>query len=67
MTEAIEDLEMRRAAQEYGGLIKHSAKLLFVYLHCIMSLVTNITRKSYEGSHERRRKTRSRRADLEFV
>src|SRR5882672_10068625 len=32
-------------AQEYGGLIKHGAKLLFAYSQCTVPLVTVITRK----------------------
>src|SRR5205085_11201750 len=33
-------------AQEYGGLIKHGAKLLFAYSQCTVPLVTVITRKA---------------------
>ena len=34
-------------AQEYGGLIKHGAKLLFAYSQATVPLVTVITRKAY--------------------
>src|ERR687898_361808 len=34
-------------AQEYGGLIKHGAKLLFAYSQCTVPLVTVITRKAF--------------------
>ena len=35
--------------QEYGGLIKHGAKLLFAYSQCTVPLVTVITRKAFGG------------------
>ena len=34
-------------AQEYGGLIKHGAKLLFAYAEATVPKVTVITRKAY--------------------
>ncbi|MDR0479726.1 MAG: acyl-CoA carboxylase subunit beta, partial [Burkholderiaceae bacterium] len=34
-------------AQEYGGFIKHGAKLLFAYAECTVPKVTIITRKAY--------------------
>src|SRR5918994_1977577 len=37
-------------AQEYGGLIKHGAKLLFAYSECTVPLVTVITRKAFGGA-----------------
>jgi propionyl-CoA carboxylase beta chain len=39
-------------AQEYGGLIKHGAKLLFAYSQCTVPLVTVITRKAYGGAYD---------------
>ncbi|HRK24626.1 MAG TPA: acyl-CoA carboxylase subunit beta [Beijerinckiaceae bacterium] len=39
-------------AQEYGGLIKHGAKLLFAYSQCTVPLVTVIIRKAYGGAYD---------------
>jgi propionyl-CoA carboxylase beta chain len=39
-------------AQEYGGLLKHGAKLLFAYSQCTVPLVTVITRKAYGGAYD---------------
>jgi len=39
-------------AQEYGGLIKHGAKLLFAYGQATVPLVTIITRKAYGGAYD---------------
>ncbi|MEZ5838889.1 MAG: acyl-CoA carboxylase subunit beta [Hyphomicrobiales bacterium] len=39
-------------AQEYGGLIKHGAKLLFAYSECTVPKVTVITRKAYGGAYD---------------
>ena len=39
-------------AQEYGGLIKHGAKLLFAYAQCTVPLVTVITRKAFGGAYD---------------
>lgn len=39
-------------AQEYGGLIKHGAKLLFAYSQASVPLVTVITRKAYGGAYD---------------
>ena len=39
-------------AQEYGGLIKNGAKLLFAYSQCTVPLVTVITRKAYGGAYD---------------
>ena len=39
-------------AQEYGGLIKHGAKLLFAYSQCTAPLVTVITRKAFGGAYD---------------
>jgi len=38
--------------QEYGGLIKHGAKLLFAYSQCTVPLVTLITRKAFGGAYD---------------
>ena len=38
-------------AQEYGGLIKHGAKLLFAFAEATVAKVTVITRKSYGGAY----------------
>jgi propionyl-CoA carboxylase beta chain len=39
-------------AQEYGGIIKHGAKLLFAYAEATVPLVTVITRKAYGGAYD---------------
>lgn len=38
--------------QEYGGLIKHGAKLLYAYSEATVPLVTIITRKAYGGAYD---------------
>jgi propionyl-CoA carboxylase beta chain len=38
-------------AQEYGGIIKHGAKLLFAYGEATVPKVTVITRKTYGGAY----------------
>ena len=38
-------------AQEYGGVIKHGAKLLFAYSQATVPMVTVITRKAYGGAY----------------
>lgn len=38
-------------AQEYGGLIKHGAKLLFAYTQATVPLVSVITRKGFGGAY----------------
>jgi propionyl-CoA carboxylase beta chain len=38
--------------QEYNGLIKHGAKLLFAYSQCTVPLVTVITRKAFGGAYD---------------
>jgi propionyl-CoA carboxylase beta chain len=40
------------AAQEYGGLIKHGAKLLFAYAEATVPKVTVITRKAFGGAYD---------------
>jgi propionyl-CoA carboxylase beta chain len=39
-------------AQEYGGLIKHGAKLLFAFTQATVPKVTVITRKAYGGAYD---------------
>ena len=39
-------------AQEYGGVIKHGAKLLFAYGEATVPKVTVITRKAYGGAYD---------------
>jgi propionyl-CoA carboxylase beta chain len=39
-------------SQEYGGLIKHGAKLLFAYGEATVPKVTVITRKAYGGAYD---------------
>ena len=38
-------------AQEYGGLIKHGAKLLFAFAEATVPKITIITRKAYGGAY----------------
>jgi propionyl-CoA carboxylase beta chain len=39
-------------AQEYGGIIKHGAKLLYAFAECTVPKVTIITRKAYGGAYD---------------
>ncbi|KAI2489465.1 Carboxyl transferase domain [Fragilaria crotonensis] len=39
-------------AQEYGGIIRHGAKLLFAYAEANVPKVTVITRKAYGGAYD---------------
>jgi len=39
-------------AQEYGGIIRHGAKLLYAYAECTVPKVTVITRKAYGGAYD---------------
>jgi propionyl-CoA carboxylase beta chain len=39
-------------AQEYGGLIKHGAKLLFAYSQSTVPLITVIIRKAFGGAYD---------------
>ncbi len=39
-------------SQEYGGLIKHGAKLLFAYAEATVPKITLITRKAYGGAYD---------------
>ena len=38
--------------QEYGGIIKHGAKLLFAYAEATVPKLTVITRKAYGGAYD---------------
>src|SRR5574343_489720 len=38
--------------QEYGGIIKHGAKLLYAYAECTVPKVTVITRTAYGGAYD---------------
>ena len=40
------------SSQEYGGVIKHGAKLLFAYSQATVPMVTLITRKAYGGAYD---------------
>lgn len=42
---------MPGTSQEYGGIIKHGAKLLYAYAEATVPKVTVITRKSYGGAY----------------
>ncbi len=39
-------------AQEYGGIIRHGAKLLYAYAECTVPKITVITRKAYGGAYD---------------
>src|SRR5262249_21307678 len=39
-------------AQEFGGIIKHGAKLLFAYCEATVPKLTVITRKAYGGAYD---------------
>lgn len=39
-------------AQEYGGIIRHGAKLLYAYAEATVPKVTVITRKAYGGAYD---------------
>lgn len=39
-------------AQEYGGIIRHGAKLLYAYAEATVPKVTIITRKAYGGAYD---------------
>ena len=43
---------MPGTTQEYGGIIKHGAKLLFAYAEATVAKVTLITRKAYGGAYD---------------
>jgi propionyl-CoA carboxylase beta chain len=43
---------MPGTSQEYSGIIKHGAKLLYAYAECTVPKVTVITRKAYGGAYD---------------
>ncbi|HYD98525.1 MAG TPA: carboxyl transferase domain-containing protein, partial [Alphaproteobacteria bacterium] len=43
---------MPGTAQEYGGIIKHGAKLLYAFAEATVPKVTCITRKAYGGAYD---------------
>ena len=43
---------MPGTAQEYGGIIKHGAKLLYAYAEATVPKLTLITRKAYGGAYD---------------
>lgn len=43
---------MPGTVQEYGGIIKHGAKLLYAYAECTAPKITVITRKAYGGAYD---------------
>ena len=43
---------MPGTAQEYAGIIRHGAKLLYAYAECTVPKVTVITRKAYGGAYD---------------
>ncbi len=43
---------MPGTAQEYGGIIKHGAKLLYAYAETTAPKITLITRKAYGGAYD---------------
>jgi len=51
--------------QEYGGVIRHGAKVLYAYCEATVPMVSVITRKSYGGAHLAMN-SRQMRADVAF-
>ena len=43
---------MPGTVQEYGGIIKHGAKLLYAYVEATVPKITVITRKAYGGAYD---------------
>jgi propionyl-CoA carboxylase beta chain len=43
---------MPGTSQEYGGITKHGAKLLYAYAECTVPKITLITRKAYGGAYD---------------
>lgn len=39
-------------AQEYGGIIRHGAKLLFAYAEATVPKLAVVTRKAYGGAYD---------------
>ena len=57
---------MPGTAQEYGGIIKNGAKLLFAYAEATTPKVTLITRKAYGGAYDVM-SSKHLRGDLNFA
>lgn len=53
-------------AQEYGGIIKHGAKLLYAFAEATVPKLTVITRKAYGGAYDVM-SSKHIRADLNFA
>lgn len=53
-------------AQEYGGIIKHGAKLLYAYCEATVPKLAVITRKAYGGAYDVM-SSKHIRADLNYV
>jgi propionyl-CoA carboxylase beta chain len=53
-------------AQEYGGIIKHGAKLLFAFTEATVPKITVITRKAYGGAYDVMA-SKHIRADINFA
>ena len=53
-------------AQEYGGIIKHGAKLLYAFAEATVPKVTVITRKAYGGAYDVMN-SKHLRADMNFA
>ena len=52
--------------QEYGGIIKHGAKLLYAFVEATVPKVTVITRKAYGGAYDVMA-SKHMRADINFA
>ena len=57
---------MPGTGQEYGGIIKHGAKLLYAYAEATVPLITVVTRKAYGGAYDVMA-SKHIRADLNFA
>ena len=57
---------MPGTSQEYGGIIKHGAKLLFAYAEATVAKITVITRKAYGGAYDVM-SSKHLRGDLNFA
>ena len=57
---------MPGTSQEYGGIIKHGAKLLFAFAEATVPKVTLITRKAYGGAYDVM-SSKHIRADVNFA
>jgi len=53
-------------AQEYGGIIKHGAKLLYAFVEATVPKITVITRKAYGGAYDVM-SSKHVRADVNFA